>query len=114
MSENKIIHFEVRGVDQVALQKFYGQLFDWNLNNNFPGGYAMTEAADTGLVIGVGAAPQGPGFVTGYVRVADINATLAKAAELGGSTIMPRFSPDGSAWLALVADPEGHVVGLSE
>jgi len=28
--------------------------------------------------------------------------------------VMPKFSPDGSAQLALVADPEGHVVGLSE
>ena len=54
------------------------------------------------------------GLVTGYVRVADINATLAKAESLGGRTIMPRFSPDGTAYLALVADPEGHVVGLSE
>jgi len=52
--------------------------------------------------------------VTGYVRVADIDATLAKAAQLGGSVVMPKFSPDGSAQLALVADPEGHVVGLSE
>ena len=52
--------------------------------------------------------------MTGYVRVADINAVLARAVELGGSVIMPRFSPDGVAWLALVADPEGHIVGLSE
>ena len=27
---------------------------------------------------------------------------------------MPKFSPDGSAQLALIADPEGHVVGLTE
>lgn len=114
MSSNKVIHFEVTGKDQVALQKYYGELFDWKLNNNFPGGYAMTDAADTGLIIGIGAAPQGPGFVTGYVTVADINATLAKAESLGGSTIMPKFSPDGMAQLALVADPEGHVLGLTE
>ena len=28
--------------------------------------------------------------------------------------IMPKFSPDGNAQLALVADPEGHVLGLTE
>jgi hypothetical protein len=27
---------------------------------------------------------------------------------------MPKFSPDGTAQLALVADAEGHVVGLTE
>ena len=52
--------------------------------------------------------------MTGYVRVADINSTLAKVKDLGGSVVMPKFSPDGSAQLALVADPEGHVVGLTE
>ena len=52
--------------------------------------------------------------VTGYVRVADIDSTLAKVKDLGGSVVMPKFSPDGSAQLALVADPEGHVVGLTE
>ncbi len=111
---SKVIHFEITGTDGPKLQGFYSDLFGWKLDTSYPGGYGMTSADETGIVVGIGAAPQGPGFVTGYVRVADINATLAKAAELGGSTIMPRFSPDGSAWLALVADPEGHVVGLSE
>jgi len=32
----------------------------------------------------------------------------------GGRTIMPRFSPAPNTWLALVADPEGHVLGLNE
>ena len=75
----------------------------------------MTNHEDTGIVVGIGGTPDGSaGHVTGYVKVDDIDATLAKATELGGSVIMPKFSPDGSAQLALVADPEGHVVGLTE
>jgi len=75
----------------------------------------MTNHEDTGIVVGIGGTPDGSaGHVTGYVRVADIDATLAKATGLGGTVIMPKFSPDGSAQLALVADPEGHVVGLTE
>jgi len=50
----------------------------------------------------------------GYITVADINATLAKAESLGGKTVVPRFSPDGNSHLALVADPEGNVLGLTE
>jgi len=53
-------------------------------------------------------------MVTGYITVADINATLAKAESLGGKTVVPRFSPDGNSHLALVADPEGNVLGLTE
>lgn len=111
---SKIIHFEVTGKDGPALQRYYSRLFGWKLNTDNPGGYGMTTADDTGLVVGIGSAPQGPGFVTGYVTVSDINATLAKAESLGGKTVMPKFSPDGNAQLALVADPEGHVIGLTE
>ena len=114
MAKHDVMHIEVVGKDGKALQRFYGDLFDWKLNTDFPGGYGMTDPAQTGLIVGIGAAPQGPGFVTGYVTVDDINATLAKATELGGSIVMPKFSPDGTAQLALVADPEGHVLGLTE
>jgi len=115
MAKHDVMHIEVVGKDGKALQRFYGDLFDWKLNTDFPGGYGMTDPSQTGIVVGIGSTPDGSaGHVTGYVRVADINATLAKAESLGGKTIMPRFSPDGSAYLALVADPEGHIMGLTE
>lgn len=75
----------------------------------------MTDPDQTGIVVGIGATPDGSaGHVTGYVRVADIDATVARVTELGGSVVMPKFSPDSVAQLALVADPEGHVLGLTE
>ena len=43
-----------------------------------------------------------------------VKATLAKAESLGGKTVMPKFSPAPDTFLAMVADPEGHIVGLSE
>jgi predicted enzyme related to lactoylglutathione lyase len=115
MADARVIHFEIVGKDQGALQRYYGNLFGWKLNTDFPGGYGMTDPAETGLIVGVGATPDGSaGHVTGYVTVDDIDATLAKAVDLGGSVIMPKFSPDGNAQLALVADPEGHVLGLTQ
>jgi len=115
MAEPQVIHFEVVGRDQVALQRYYGDLFGWRINTDNPGGYGMTDPSQTGIVVGVGATPDGSaGHVTGYVRVGDIDATVARVTELGGLVVMPKFSPDGSAQLALVADPEGHVLGLTE
>ncbi len=111
----QVIHFEVTGKDQKALQSYYSQLFGWNLNTDNPGGYGMTTPDATGPVVGIGTDQTGgSGWVTGYVTVADINATLEKATSLGGKVIMPKFSPDGNAQLAMVADPEGHVLGLTE
>jgi predicted enzyme related to lactoylglutathione lyase len=115
MADPKIIHVEIVGKDGPALQRYYSDLFGWKIDTNNPGGYGMTDPAQTGLVVGVGGTPDGSvGHVTGYVRVADIDATIAKATELGGSVIMPKYSPDGTAQVGLIADPEGHVIGLSE
>jgi uncharacterized protein len=115
MADARVIHFEIVGKDQVALQRYYSDLFGWTLDTSSPGGYGMTDPDATGVVVGIGSTPDGSvGHVTGYVTVDDINATLDKAKSLGGSVVMPRFSPDGNAWLALVADPDGHIVGLTE
>jgi predicted enzyme related to lactoylglutathione lyase len=115
MADARIIHFEIVGKDQVALQRYYGQLFGWKLDTDHPGGYGMSDPSVTGLIVGIGATPDGSaGHVTGYVTVSDIDATLAQATALGGTVIMPKFSPDGAAQLALVADPEGHILGLTE
>jgi predicted enzyme related to lactoylglutathione lyase len=115
MTAPNVIHFEIVGKDQQALQRYWSDLFGWRFDTDNPGGYGMTNHEDTGIVVGVGNTPDGSaGHVTGYVKVEDIDATLARAAELGGAVIMPKFSPDGTAQLALVADPEGHVVGLTE
>jgi predicted enzyme related to lactoylglutathione lyase len=116
MTAANVIHFEIVGKDQKALQSYYSNLFGWKLNTDNPGGYGMSNPAETGgLVIGVGATPDGSaGHVTGYVTVDDIDATLAKAVALGGTVVMPKFSPGPGATIALVADPEGHVVGLTQ
>jgi uncharacterized protein len=112
---NKVIHFEIVGRDAAALQKFYGDVFEWKLDTNNPNGYGMSSPDQTGVVVGVGASHDGgAGHVTGYVAVKDIDATLARAVDRGGRVIMPKFSPGPNATLALVADPEGHVVGLTE
>jgi predicted enzyme related to lactoylglutathione lyase len=112
---NRIVHAEVVGKDGPALHRFYGQLFDWKQNTDLPGGYAMTDSADSGIVLGTGPAPDGgAGWVTFYVTVGDIDATLKKAESLGGKTVMPKFSPAPDTYLAMVADPEGHVIGLSQ
>ena len=113
--EPRVIHLEIMGKDQKALQRYYGELLGWKLDTSNQGGYGMTSPDQTGIVVGVGATPDGSaGHVTGYVRVADIDATLARAVKLGGTVVMPKFNAGPDAVLALVADPEGHILGLSE
>ena len=112
---NRIVHAEVVGKDGPALHRFYGSVFGWKQNTDLPGGYAMTDSADSGIVLGTGPSPDGgAGWVTFYISVPDVDATLAKVEAAGGRTVMPKFSPAPETWLAMFADPEGHVIGLSQ
>lgn len=109
----KVIHFEVLGKDGKALQKFYSEVFGWELNTNNPGGYGSVAAPDNGIGGGIGATSDGSaGHVTFYVQADDPKATLKRVERLGGKVIMPltQIAPDTT--IALFADPEGHVVGL--
>lgn len=116
MAAPAVAWFEVTGKDGYALQKFYGDLFDWQVQD--VGGetaYGLVAAGENGIGGGIGsAADGGPGQVTFYVEVDDPAAYLEKATSLGGQTIVPptRIEQFGLTF-AFFADPEGHVVGLS-
>jgi predicted enzyme related to lactoylglutathione lyase len=108
----KVIHVEVTGKDGPALQKFYSDIFDWQLDTNNPGGYGLKREPD-GFTSGIGATQDGSaGMVTFYVHADDPAATLRRVEELGGKVIMPLTEVAKDTTIALFADPEGHVVGI--
>lgn len=110
---NPVIHFEVLGKDAPALQRFYGEAFDWQLQDVMDGSYYMVNSGENTVAGGVGAAPDGStGHVTFYVEVDDPAAALERIGQLGGSTVQPPMDVPGGPTIALFADPEGHVVGL--
>ena len=47
---NPVVHFEVAGKDGPALQKFYGDLFDWKIDNSNPMGYGLVDTDSGGLL----------------------------------------------------------------
>jgi hypothetical protein len=110
---NPVVHFEVLGKDAQALQSFYGQVFDWELNPVMPT-YAMVSTGVEGNIAGgVGATPDGSeGHVTFYVEVPDLAAALEQIEAAGGRTIQPPMDVPEGPTIALFADPEGHVIGL--
>jgi predicted enzyme related to lactoylglutathione lyase len=107
----KIIHVEVAGKDGPALQRFYSEVFGWELNTDNPGGYGLVRQGD--VTGGIGPTQDGgSGHVTFYVHADDPAGTLRRIEELGGRVIMPLTEVAPETTIALFADPEGHVVGL--
>ena len=112
---NPVVWFEVVGRDGAALQRFYGGLFGWQ-PQDVGGGYGTVQAEPKGIAGGIGTAQDGSsGHVTFYVEVDDPGAYLRRAEELGGRTLLPPTElPEFGLTFALLADPEGHVIGLSK
>ncbi len=110
----EVVHFEVVGRDGASLQKFYGELFDWDVRADNPMNYGMVSAPEGGPGIGGGisAGPDGSSYVTFYVQVDDVAAALERAEQLGGRKLMdPMEVPDGPM-IAQFEDPEGNRIGL--
>ncbi len=109
---NEVIHVEVTGSDGERLQRFFREVFGWEIDTNNPGGYGMYRGAN-GITGGFGAAPEGrPGGVTFYVTSDDAQATLDRVEAAGGRVLMPPTEVAPDTIVALFADPEGHVIGL--
>jgi uncharacterized protein len=109
---NKVVHFEMAGSDHKGLQKFYGDLFGWNVDASNPMEYGMVQPDDAGIGGGISPSPDGNAHITIYVEVDDLDEALKKAESLGGKTINPPMDVPGGPTLAHVADPAGNMVGL--
>lgn len=112
-----VLWFEVMGTNGDTLRAFYNALFKWSFTVDGPMQYGVASTGDErGIPGGVGQAGAGhrPYGTTFYVETADVAASLVEAERLGGKTIMPPTVVGGNMTIGLLADPEGHVVGLIE
>ncbi|HUZ68239.1 MAG TPA: VOC family protein [Candidatus Saccharimonadales bacterium] len=112
---NPIVHFEIIGKDAAKIKAFYSELFGWKIGDLMPdmGNYGLIDGESSGLAGGVGQSDDGAPRVTVYAQAEDLQATLDHAVALGGSIMMPPTPIPGVTTLALLADPDGNVIGLT-
>jgi len=115
MKRPVVAWFEVMGNDGPRLQQFYGDLFDWKIQD-VGDGYGTVDASEKGIGGGIGRSQDGgKGHVMFYVEVDDPAAYLNKVEKLGGRTIAPPVTLEQfGLTFAFFADPEGHIIGLSK
>lgn len=103
--------------DQDDAGEFYGALFGWELredeNAEQTGGYrtAQLRGKPVGGVMKLMQEGQPPAWMT-YVKVDDAEATVAKARDAGGQVVFEPMEVLDYGTMAIVADPEGTVLGL--
>jgi predicted enzyme related to lactoylglutathione lyase len=117
MADHSIVHVEFPATQPKEAAAFYGELFGWK-HEEYQGGYWMFDTGNG--TSGGGYNPVGtsglfevkPGEVLVYVNTDDIEASLARAEELGGKTVAPKSPIPGMGYYAVFADPTGNKVGL--
>jgi len=107
-----VVHWELGARDAAAARDFYAKAFGWTTVDAGPG-YTLVTAADGGLGGGIMQIRPGmPPYVTVYIQVDDLDATLAEILQLGGRTVVPPTAISPTVSFAMFADPGGNVMGL--
>ena len=107
------MHFEIGGPDGEGLERFYAGLFGWSSQPvaSSGGTYRMIDTG-AGISGGLVTVAEESSYVTFYVRVDDLDASAARAEELGATIrVAPREVAPGLR-SALIEDPGGHLVGM--
>lgn len=112
---NPLCHFELMTDDPEKCQAFYGAVFDWKFDDASMPGYTLINAGSepTGAVFKK--PEQAPGACANvYFQSMDIDATLAKVKENGGTVLVEKTAIPGVGHFAMFADPEGIAIGLMQ
>ena len=113
---NPVMHFEIAGRDGEALSKFYSAAFGWNSDPNPSGIYELDPAADQGImghILPTTDDMPSSNYVTVYIQVDNLQASLEKVENLGGKTcVPPQVIPGDMGSFAMFVDPSGNTVGL--
>lgn len=113
-----VVHFEIGCKNLEATKKFFAAAFGWEYVPDMPNmGMISNLGHGAPGSIGIGGHINALGhephrYVTVYMLVDDIAATLAKIESLGGKTIVPKTEVPGMGHFAWFADPEGNALGL--
>ena len=110
----RIGHIEFAGTDGPALRDFYTGLFGWSIAGDEAAQYPYYNIATDGdFSAGIRHEPEGCAEIVVYVEVEDVDAACTRAQELGAEVRIPPMT-HGDLRFALITDPQGNPVGLTQ
>ena len=125
MGHGEVWWNELRATDTKGVTDFYTRLFRWGIYH-VNGGDSAKPANDnepsytvwmSGWAQVGGMLPAAPGEKAGWIpffSVDDVDASAAKAVELGGKIVEPPFDIANSGRFAVLEDPQGAVFGIAK
>jgi predicted enzyme related to lactoylglutathione lyase len=114
-SEGVFVWDELATTDVEAAKRFYGEVIGWTSRemDGLMGPYTMFQSGGSdraGAMPKPAEAPT-PYWLT-YIATDDVDATLAKADDLGAQTLFPATDIPTVGRIAVIQDPTGAAVGL--
>jgi predicted enzyme related to lactoylglutathione lyase len=109
---------ELHTPDTEAAKAFYGAVFGWTteaMDMGEMGVYTLFKNADGESVAGMmqkRGGEAGDAAWVPYLRTDDVDASVAKAAELGAQTLVEPMQGESVGRFAVLADPTGATFGL--
>ena len=112
--DRPIVHAEIRSSDPDATRTFFADLLGWAYPDQgaVPGYTFVDTGVPDALYTAISPLQGGSDLVTFFVAVDDVDSAVKRAEELGGRVIQEPQHVPGVAF-ALIADPQGHIVGLT-
>jgi predicted enzyme related to lactoylglutathione lyase len=122
---NRVVWFEIPFDESERAQKFYKDVFDWQINHFPEMDYYVSTTADSDPQT---MEPKTPGAINGglmkkddtakhplvLIEVPSIDEHLKKIEQNGGKTVMPKINAGNLGMYARAEDTEGNVIGLWE
>ncbi len=111
-----VIHWEIGSGNPEELHDFYTSLFSWRIDTDTPLNYPMVLTGGEGGINGGIYEAEDPDhrFLTIYVQVQDLAATLDKARDLGASYVGEIASVPEMGSFSVIGDPEGRLIGVMQ
>lgn len=109
-----VVHAEIRSEDPDVTRQFFADLFGWKVASEgaFPGYTFIDTGVEGSPYVAISPRQAAEDEVLFFVAVEDVEATLAKAEELGGTIIQPAQQVPGTSF-GVFADAQGHKVGVA-
>ena len=111
--DHYISHIEFSAVDLEGAKNFYGDVFGWQMKDYPELNYATFDAeGGSGGGFNPVSDDNPAGRILVYINTPDLEETLKKIKQAGGTIILEGYDIPGVGRMATFKDPSGNLVAL--